>query len=145
MEKGQKQEGSVCIVCGAKLAQATAAVASHMRKHVKDKSMEEIKNEDGKLAWIATGEDPQYKTERIMKSTHWRKPPSRPPRQPSKAKSDKKGKISIQCQTCGKYCNDTKQFADQRFVSINCCDRITIFPQRMVNTLINNPGREYLE
>lgn len=144
MEKGQKQEGNICVVCGVEVSEVTAAKVSHMRKHVKDGSVKETKGEDGKLMWITTGNDPQDKSD-IKRPTYRRPKSTETPRIPSKAKSDKKGKIHIQCKTCNKYNNNTRQFADQRFISIVCCDQTTIFPQRMVETLINNPGREYLE
>jgi len=36
-------------------------------------------------------------------------------------------------------------FADPRLISILHCDKVTVFPTRMIETLLVNPGREYIE
>ena len=144
MKKGLKQKGDTCIICNQKLGEFTAAIVSHLRKHVRDGSLEESKNKDGKLIWKTTGNEPKEKEP----PTYWRsihKPTKVDPRLPAAAKSDKKGKILIRCRKCQKWSKSVQDFADGRFISISCCDNVTLFPKRMIGVVIKNPGREYIE
>lgn len=147
MKQGLKQTNDKCIICGIEISQTTAARVSHMRKHVRDGSIEETKDKDGKLIWISTGKEPKEKEDTINRC--WR-PLSAPqiirePRIPVAAKSDKNGKIHIKCKICNKWSKDISEFANDKFVAIRCCDKITPFPKRMVDQVIATPGKEFIE
>jgi len=144
MEKGLKQENNICLICERKISEISAARVSHMRKHVRDGSIKEGKDESGKLMWKTTGKDPKEKSA-INWNVHTEPKNIVPPRQKITAKSDKKGKISICCRKCGKMKPSRNFGADERFIVANCCDAITLFPQRMVETLVSNPGQKYVE
>jgi len=145
MKKGLKQKDDICIVCGKEMSQTTAARASHMRKHVRDKSLEESKDKSGKLVWKTTGKDPQAKEPTGVRSYHRPSTTVVESRIQVVAKSHKNGNIVIKCKRCNTFIKNPKKFADDRFISITCCGTITIFPTRMVQTLIDNPGKEYIE
>ena len=144
MKKGLKQKDNICVVCGKEISQASAARASHMRKHVRDGSLEETKDKNGKLVWKTTGNSPKEKNPWIPPSLLARSK-TYEPRKPTTAKSDKKGIISIRCRECNKLSKSTQNFADNRFISIVCCDKITPFPRRMIETLTQHPDTEYTE
>lgn len=151
IKPGIKQENNVCIICKKNLGDVSAARASHMRKHVRDGSIKETRDKkSNKLVWVTTGKSqskPQYQSYRnyITKSTVALKP-----RIPNVGKSDKKGNIYIKCKVCQKWICATKKnvhstFADLRFICVFHCEKMTIFPSRMVDILISNPGKEYIE
>jgi len=147
MKKGLKQKDNICLICSKEISQTTAAKASHMRKHVRDGSLKESKDESGKLVWETTGKDPQAKE--VGRSSHRVVTKIVESRISTIAKSHKNGTIVIKCKKCNKFMKNPRKFADgsgtDRFVSITCCDATTLFPKRMLQTLINNPGKEYIE
>jgi len=145
MKKGLKQKGDICIICNQELGKFTAARVSHLRKHVRDGSLEESKNKAGKLIWKTTGNEPKEKEPPVYWRRSLYKPSEFDSRLPVAAKSDKKGKVSIRCRKCKKWVKSVQDFADGRFIAISCCDSITPFPKRMINTVIKNPGKEYME
>lgn len=146
VKKGLKQKDNICVVCGDEISETAAARVSHMRKHVRDGSLEENKGKDGKLTWKTTGKEPKIKREDpICWRTYHNKSISFDPRKPVAAKSNKKGEIFIKCRVCNKWIKEPTDFADSRFVAITCCDKISPFPKRMISTLATNPGKEYIE
>jgi len=145
VKKGTKQKGNECIICGSEISPATAARASHMRKHVRDGSLSESKDKDGKCEWAATGCEPKEneKEKYIFKKAF--KTLSFKPRKPKIAKS-KNNNIVIKCTECGKF-NKSRKFGDERFMVAECnkCNVMSIFPTRMTDKLLNSPGKEYIE
>jgi DNA-directed RNA polymerase subunit M/transcription elongation factor TFIIS len=153
-----------CLVCGKNLGSVSAAISSHMRKHVRDGSISESKNKLGKLEWKTTGKEPRNK-EFDFRPTPARIKSNIPPRIMRYAKADKDGNISLKCPTCEKYKsvmqtksvvtkeNDqgrkslkeitvAESFVDDRFVYSRCCDKAIIFPKRRLEAAIANPGKE---
>lgn len=152
MKKGKRQKGNVCIICSKELGEVTAARASHLRKHVRDGSLEERKSDKNKLEWFATGKEPQEvkKQKPIPFQPRHRRTHNFDPRIPVSAKSDRKGNISIKCRKCRKWINSMSdgsplRFSDPRFIYISHCDTISLFPYRMLKRLTISPGREYIE
>lgn len=143
IKKGMVQNGDKCIVCEQELSSTTAARASHMRKHVRDGSLIESKNKDGKCEWKTTGKEPKSKTSitfisRSIKTKNYE------PREPKIAKS-KNNKIYIKCKKCKKF-KKSRIFGDDRFVAADCeCNVLTIFPKRMIEIMLKNPNKEYAE
>lgn len=142
IESGKKQTGDKCIVCDQKLSEFTAARVSHFRKHVKDGSFKEEK-EDGKFIWITTGKNPREKKKPIRNS--FIKTQKFDPRTPVTAKSNKKEQISIKCKKCKKWSMSRDFIADERFLVVLCCDSVSSFPKRLKNKLIANHGVEFTE
>jgi len=159
MKQNLRQEDNICIICKKDLGKFTAARASHLRTHVRDGSLKEIK-EDDKIAWISTGNPPRvientpvtYRQFRSLSSLEFH------PRIPVTAKSDKKGDVYIKCRKCGQFKSAMREvivdgkksktvslFADDRLISITCCESISPFPKRRVEALLISPGREFTE
>jgi hypothetical protein len=72
------------------------------------------------------------------------------PRTPNLGKSDKKGNLFIKCKKCNKWISATTKgehnyFADPRLICIHHCDTITLFPSRVIDKLIENPDKEFIE
>jgi hypothetical protein len=133
-----------CEICGKNMGKYSAAISSHMRKHVRDGSVKEEKDKNGKLKWIPTGKEPKEKTKSSVgvgiRSKH------NYPRTKVCAKSNKKGDLKIKCRKCNKWSNKKPyEFADNRFICIDCCDTISPFPKRKTQKILENPGEEYCE
>jgi len=144
MKKGTPQKDNICIVCGAEISEIAAARTSHLRKHVRDGSLSETQDKKGKLVFKATGKDPKEKEENVhIWGGFHRKTQTFESRPPVTAKN-KKDKIYIKCKECGKLSKSRRFVADQRFISIICCDKTTVFPQRCLDRIKNN-GQEYTE
>jgi hypothetical protein len=149
LKPGIQQKDNKCIVCKKDLGNVSAAKASHMRKHVRDGSIKETKDKkSGKLIWTTTG---KTKSKPVYSYRDFTTRIKAIPRMPNIGKSDTKGNIHIKCKVCKKWvvCTTKKgiheSFADPRLIAIKHCDKITVFPTRMIETLIAHPGQEYIE
>ena len=120
-----------CEICQ-KTITATAAFASHMRKHVKDGSVKEEKDpKTGKLKWIPTGKKPNEHKEVKFCNPRIRSLITAS-RKPITALL-KKDKIYIKCRKCGKASLSKPSSIDDRFISTNCCDTVTLFQTRFID------------
>lgn len=111
-----------------------------MRKHVRAKKAEEIKDDNGKTCFKLPNGD-------IVKTSK-PKPKSRPvalhksppnknarPRVPIAAKLNKSKNVMMKCRKCNKWRKASESLADERFVCISCCDSIMLLAKRSVESL----------
>ena len=130
-----------CPVCKKKMSNAGAGRTSHMRKHVKEETATESRDEKtGKLVFTPTGKEPKLHKNIFIDRSHLRGGQFNDPRRKINFKADKKERITIECWSCGKW-QEPREFADDRFVSIQCeCKQVSLVAKRALCKAIRNPG-----
>jgi len=143
MQKNLKQ-CDTCVICGEQ--HTPSGIIPHSRKHVRDGSLVERK-EDGKIIFYTTGNEPRQKYHFAPSWSTQNTLLVR--RKPVTARSDGHN-ISIKCRKCNKWIKVKQEavlqtFVDDRFLRINHCDTMSLFPKRLSCKLHHSPNCEVTE